>query len=141
MSKDRLKEFFKKIHDSKNNIPLYLSILIRPGKNILDFKIKKEGSNILRIIAHDEKQKGWFLHSYHIPIKNLGLTEDAKNKEILTYLSEPYKITGNKATKDLVDDILRKYIEILPEKKKHYFVTKRFKKKKEIQMGMKMKGF
>ncbi|MHA1661213.1 MAG: hypothetical protein ACTSUT_19105 [Promethearchaeota archaeon] len=141
MSKDRLKEFFKKIHDSKNSIPLYISIIIRPGKNILDFKIKKEGSNILRIIAHDEKQKGWFLHSYHIPINNLGLNEGAKNKEILTYLSEPYKITGNKATKDLVEDLLRKYIEILPEKKKHYFVTQRFKKKKEIQMGMKMKGF
>jgi polyhydroxyalkanoate synthesis regulator phasin len=58
----------------------------------------------------------------------------------LDYLTNPGKIP-QKETKDYVEDILRKYIEILPEKKKHYFKTKRFKKKKEIQTGMKLKGF
>ena len=137
---EKLKEFLKKIHDSKNQIPDYISIIVRPGKKILGIKIKKETNNILRLIAHDEKVTGWFIHSFHIPLKNLGLNSDSKDKEILDYLTNPSKIP-QKETREYVEDILRKYIEILPEKKKHYFKTKRFKKKKEIQTGMKLKGF
>ncbi|MFX1366205.1 MAG: hypothetical protein ACFFCE_05280 [Promethearchaeota archaeon] len=140
MSK-RLEEFYKKIHDPKNKIPEYISIIIRPGKRLLDFKIKKEEVNILKIIAHDEKSSGWFQHSVHIPLKNLGLSYDAKNKEILKYLSEPNNITSNKYTKEYIEDILRKYVEILPEKKKHFFKTERFKKKKEFRTGAQLKGF
>ncbi|MBY9017493.1 MAG: hypothetical protein KGD66_01565 [Candidatus Lokiarchaeota archaeon] len=137
---DKLKEFFKKIHSSKNDIPLYATIIVRPGKKILDFKIKKEAANILRVIAHDEKIVGWFIHSFHIPIKNLGLSPDSKDQEILHNLTNPNKIP-NKPTKDFVEDILRKYIDILPEKGRHYFKTQRFKKKKEMQTGVKLKGF
>jgi hypothetical protein len=137
---DKLKEFFKKIHDPKNNIPIYATIIVRPGKNLIDFKIKKEEVNILKIIAHDEKSTGWFTHSFHIPIKNLGLSDDSKNKDILAYLSNPNQIS-NKATKAFVEDVLRKYIDILPEKKKHFFKTQRYKKKKEMQTGVKLKGF
>jgi len=137
---EKLKEFLKKIHDSKNNLPLYITIIVRPGKNIIDFKIKKEEANILRVIAHDQKVTGWFVHSFHIPIKNLGLSLDSKDKELLAHLNEPNKIP-NKATKEFVEDILRKYVDILPEKKKHYFKTERFKKKKEFQTGVKLKGF
>ncbi|TKJ25380.1 MAG: hypothetical protein CEE42_07875 [Promethearchaeota archaeon Loki_b31] len=142
---DKLKEFLKKIHDPKNNLPIYATIIVRPGKNILDFKIKKEEVNILKIIAHEEKKKkekstGWFTHSFHIPIKNLGLSADSKNKDILANLSNPNQIS-NKPTKAYVEDILRKYIDILPEKKKHYFKTQRYKKKKEMQTGVKLKGF
>ncbi len=140
MSK-RLQEFYKKIHDPKNKIPEYASIIIRPGKKLLDFKIKKEEDNILKIIAHEEKSSGWFQHSVHIPLKNLGLSYDAKNKEILEYLSEPSKITSSKQTKDFVEDIIRKYLDILPEKKKHFFKTERFKKKKEFKTGAQLKGF
>jgi hypothetical protein len=130
----------KKIHDPKNNIPIYATIIVRPGKNLIDFKIKKEEVNILKIIAHDEKSTGWFTHSFHIPIKNLGLSDDSKNKDILAYLSNPNQIS-NKATKAFVEDVLRKYIDILPEKKKHFFKTQRYKKKKEMQTGVKLKGF
>ena len=139
----RLKEFFKKIHDSKNNIPIYATIMIRPGKNIMDFKIKKEESNILKIIAHESDRKGWFLHSYHIPIVNLGLPGDSNtsNKEILSILNNPREITRDKATRDLMEEILRKYIEVLSERKKHHFKTKRFKKKKEFKTGTQLKGF
>jgi len=138
---DRLKEFFKKIHNPKNSIPEYLTIVIRPGKNIMDFKIKKEKSILLKIIAHQEDRKGWFLHSYHIPIENLGLHDDAKNKEILPYLNEPRMITSDKATKDLLEEILRKFIEVLSERKNHFFRTERFKKKKEMRVGTQLKGF
>ena len=137
----RLKEFLKKIHDSKNNIPIYATIMVRPGKNILDFKIKKEDSNILKIIAHESDRKGWFLHSYHIPIINLGLSDDCSNKEILAILNNPSEITRDKATRDVMEEILRKYIEVLSERKKHYFKTKRFKKKKEFKTGTQLKGF
>ena len=137
---DKLDEFLKKIHDSKNNLPLYITIIVRPGKKLIDFKIKKEEENILRVIAHEEKTTGYFIHSFHIPIKNLGLSPDSKDKEILANLSNPIKIP-NKATKAFVEDILRKYINILPEKKKHYFKTERYKKKKEYQTGVKLKGF
>ena len=137
---DQLKEFLKKIHDSKNNLPAYLTIIVRPGKKLVEIKIKKEVVNILRVIAHEEKSKGYFVHSFHIPLKNIGLTTDAKDKEILAILSNPIKIP-NKATKAFVEDILRKYIDILPEKKRHYFKTKRYKKKKEFQTGVKLKGF
>ncbi|MHA1105633.1 MAG: hypothetical protein ACTSPN_07900 [Promethearchaeota archaeon] len=137
---DRLKEFYKKLHSSKNDIPLYATIIVRPGKKILDFKIKKEAANILRVIAHDEKKVGWFVHSFHIPIKNLGLSPDSKDQEILHNLTNPYKIP-NKPTKDFVEGILRKYIDILPEKGRNYFKTQRYKKKKEMQTGVKLKGF
>jgi len=137
---EKLKEFLKKIHDSKNEIPDYVTIIVRPGKKILEIKIKKEVVNILKVIAHEEKTKGFFVHSFHIPLKNIGLTSDAKDKEILATLSNPNKIP-NKATKAFVEDILRKYIDILPEKKRHYFKTKRYKKKKEFQTGVKLKGF
>jgi hypothetical protein len=138
---DKLKEFYKKVHDPKNDkIPIYASIIVRPGKKLADFKIKREEENILRVIAHEEKGKGWFIHSFHIPLKNLGLSDDAKDKEILSYLSDPNKIP-NKVTKSFVEDILRKYIAILPEKKRYFFKTERFKKKKEFQTGVKLKGF
>jgi len=137
---ERLKEFYKKIHNPKNNIPIYATILVRSARKLLDFKIRKEPESILRVIAHDEKKTGWFTHSFHIPIKNLGLSPDSKDKEILAHLSDPSKIP-NKATKEFVEDILRKYINILPEKKRNYFKTERFKKKKEFQTGVKLKGF
>lgn len=138
---DRLKEFLKKIHNEKNKIPEYATIIIRPGKNIMDFKIKKEKSNILKVIVHDDKQKGWFLHSYHIPIKNLGLSPDAKNKEILPYLNEPRRILSDKSTKELMEEIIRKFVEVISERKNHYFRTERFKKKKDYKIGMQLKGF
>lgn len=137
---NKLDDLLKKLHDPKNKLPLYITIIVRPGKKVLDFKIKKEEANILRIIAHEEKTTGYFIHSFHIPIKNLGLSPDSKDKEILSFLSNPIKIP-NKATKAFVEDILRKYINILPEKKKHYFKTERYKKKKEFQTGVKLKGF
>ena len=138
---EKLKEFYKKIHNSKNDIPEYASIIVRPGKKLLDIKIKKEDSNILKIIGHEEQRKGYFLHSVHIPLKNLGLTADAKNKEIIPYFDDPRKITRDKATREFVEDIIRKYINILPDKKKHFFKTERFKKKKDLQTGVKLKGF
>lgn len=137
---EKLKEFYKKIHNSKNNIPIYATILVRSARKLLDIKIRKEPENILRVIAHDEKKTGWFIHSFHIPIKNLGLSPDSKDKEILAHLSNPSKVP-NKATREFVEDILRKYINILPEKKRYYFKTERFKKKKEFQTGVKLKGF
>ncbi len=136
----KLDEFLKKIHDSKSKIPEYASIIIKPGKKVVDVKIKKETENILKVIVHEEKKTGWFLHSVHIPLKNLGLTYGSKDKEILEYLSEPNKIR-NKPTKDYVEKILRKYIDILPEKKKHFFKTERFRKKKEFKTGAQLKGF
>lgn len=137
---ERLKEFYKKIHNPKNDIPIYATILVRSARKLLDIKIRKEPENIFRVIAHDEKKTGWFIHSFHIPIKNLGLSPDSKDKEILAHLSNPSKVP-NKTTKEFVEDILRKYINILPEKKRYYFKTERFKKKKEFQTGVKLKGF
>lgn len=137
---NKLDDLLKKLHDPKNKLPLYITIIVRPGKKVLDFKIKKEEANILRVIAHEEKTTGYFIHSFHIPIKNLGLSPDSKDKEILSFLSNPFKIP-NKTTKTFVEDILRKYINILPEKKKHFFKTERYKKKKEFQTGVKLKGF
>ena len=119
MSSKRLENFLNKIHNKKNKIPEYATIIIRPGKKLLDFKIKKEEANILKVIAHDQKSSGWFLHSVHIPLKNLGLSYESKDKEILDYLSQPNRITSSKPTKQYIEDLLRKYVDILPEKKKH----------------------
>ena len=141
MSEKRLNEFLKKIHNPKNKIPEYATIIIRPGKKLLDFKIKKEEDNILKVIAHDKKSSGWFLHSVHIPLKNLGLSYESKDKEILNYLSQPNIITSSKPTKQYIEDLLRKYLDILPEKKKHFFKTERFKKKKDFKSGAQLKGF
>ncbi|MFX0104120.1 MAG: hypothetical protein ACFE75_01360 [Candidatus Hodarchaeota archaeon] len=141
MSTKRLDEFYNKIHNKKNKIPEYVTIIIRPGKKLIDFKIKKEEANILKVLAHDQKSSGWFLHSVHIPLKNLGLSYESKDKEILEYLSEPSKITSSKPTRQYVEELLRKYVDILPEKKKHFFKTERFKKKKEFKTGTQLKGF
>jgi hypothetical protein len=138
---EQLKEFLDKIHNKKNDIPEYASIIVRPGKKLLDIKIKKEESNILKIIGHEESRKGYFLHSFHIPLKNLGVSPDAKNKEIIPYFDDPRTITRDKATREFVEEIIRKYISILPDKKKHFFKTERFKKKKDMQTGVKLKGF
>jgi hypothetical protein len=131
-------EFYFLSHEFFYKIPLIYQSF--PIKKLVDIKIKKEEDNILRIIAHEEKGKGWFVHSFHIPIKNLGLSDDAKDKEILSVLTDPSKIPY-KTTKTVIEDILRKYIEILPEKKRYYFKTERFKKKKDFQTGVKLKGF
>ena len=141
MSAKKLDDFLKKIHNKKNKIPEYATIIVRPGKKLLDIKIKKENANILKVIAHEEKFSGWFLHSVHIPLKNLGLSYNSKDKEILDILSEPNRITGSKPTKEYIEDILRKYVDILPEKKKHFFKTERYKKKKEYRTGAQLKGF
>ena len=138
---EQLKIFFKKIHNRKNKIPLYISIIIRPGKKLTGIKVKKEVANILKVIAHEEKQTGWFVHSIHIPLKNLGLEIGSKDKEILEYLIDPYKITSSKPTKAFLEVVLRKYEGILPEKKKHFFKTERFRKKKEFKVGAQLKGF
>lgn len=140
---EKYEELLDKIHDKKGKIPMYLTITIRTGKkkDLLDIKIKKEKSNILKIMAHEAEHKGWYLHSYHIPVKNLGLPEDAKNKEILPYLNEPYRIMADKYTKELVEELLQKYIEIHAERKKHFFRTERFKVKKDFSIGAKKKGF
>ena len=136
----KLDEFFKKIHDPKSQIPEYISIIIKPGKRVLEIKIKKETENILKVIAHEENKTGWFLHSVHVPLKNIGLSYNSKDKEILEYLSDPNRIK-NKPTKEYIENILRKYLEILPEKKKHFFKTERYKKKKEFKTGAQLKGF
>jgi hypothetical protein len=141
MGNKRLSQFLKKIHNKKNKIPEYATIIIKRGKKLIDFKIKKEEANILKVMAHDQKTSGWFLHSVHIPLKNLGLSYGSKDKEILQYLSQPSKITSSKPTKEYVENLLRKYVEILPEKKKHFFKTERFKKKKEFKTGTQLKGF
>lgn len=137
---EKLKEFLKKIHSPKNNIPEYASIIVKPGKKVIDIKIKKEVGNILKVIAHEEKKSGWFTHSIHIPLKNLGLSYESKDKEILDLLSQPHKI-ANKPTRERLEHVLRKFIDILPEKKRHYFRTERFKKKKEYRTGAQLKGF
>jgi len=137
---EKLKKVLKKIHDPKNEIPMYATIIVRPGKKLMDIKIKNEGANILKIIAHEEKKTGWFTHSFHVPLPNLGLSPDVKDKEILSYFTNPSKIK-HKPTREFVEDVIRKYIEILPNKGKHTFKTERYKKKKELQTGTKLKAF
>ncbi len=138
---EKIKEFYKKIHSSKNEIPEYATIIIREARKLIDIKIKKDKSNILKIMAHDAKTPGWYLHSVHVPLKNLGLKEDAKNKDILAFFDDPRTITRDSFTKEFVEELLRKYISIIPSKKNHFFTTKRYKKKKEMKTGVQLKGF
>ncbi|MBY8981543.1 MAG: hypothetical protein KGD57_01220 [Candidatus Lokiarchaeota archaeon] len=140
---EKYKVFLKKIHNhKKNKIPEYLTITIRPGKKkkLIDIKIRKEESNILKVMGHESDVKGWFLSSVHIPLKNLGLSDDTKNKEILPYLNDPDKIMSDKYTKNYLIDLLKKYIEILAESKNHFFKTERFKVKKQFSTGAKVKS-
>jgi hypothetical protein len=138
---DKIKEFLNKISDTKNELPYYVNILVRPGKKVYDFKIKKLSSKILKLTAHEE-QRGWFTRSYHIPIENLGLTLDAKKKEVLRLLNDPKQVFDRDTT-EVLEEILRKYEEILPGSGigKFNFKTSRFKKRKEWKMGVQKKGF
>lgn len=141
MSEDKLKEFLSKITNPKNDLPYYLNILIKTGKKLYDFKIKKLPSNILKLTAHDEKG-GWFVRSYHIPLDNLVLTLDSKKKEVLRLLNEPKQVF-NRDTREVLEEILRRYEEIFQGSGigKFNFKTSRFKKKKEWKMGVQKKGF
>ncbi len=140
---EKYKEFLDKIHDKKNEIPEYISIVIQEGKkkDIIDVKIRKLESNILKIMVHEQEKKGWYVHSYHIPLKNLGLEDDAKNKEILPYLNYPAKIMSDKKTRSTVKELIDKYVEVIAERKKHFFHTVRYKVKKDMSGGRKMKAF
>lgn len=141
MSEDKLKEFLSKITNAKNELPYYLNILVKPGKKLFDFKIKRLPSNILKLTAHEDKS-GWFVRSYHIPLDNLALTLDSKKKEVLRLLNEPKKVF-NRDTREVLEEILRRYEEILQGSGtgKFNFKTSRFKKKKEFKMGVQKKGF
>lgn len=141
MSEDNLKEFLGKITNPKNDLPYYLNILIKPGKKVLDFKIKKLSSKILKINAHEEK-KGWFVRSYHIPIDNLGITLDTKKKEVLRLMNDPRQVS-NRDTRDIMEEILRKYEDIHQGSGtgKFNFKTSRFKKKKDWKRGLQKKEF
>jgi len=138
---EKLKDFLGKITDPKNDLPYYLNILVKPGKKVLDFKIKKLSSKILKINAHEEK-KGWFVRSYHIPMENLNLSLDAKKKEVLRLLNEPKQVS-NRDTRDVLEEVLRKYEEIHQGSGvgKFNFKTSRFKKKKDWKMNVQKKGF
>ncbi len=140
---EKYKEFLKKIHNNKkSNIPEYITITIRIGKkkDLVDIKIRKEDSNILKVMGHEAQGKGWFLSSVHIPLKNLGLPENAKNKEILPYLTDPEKIMSDKPTKNYIIELLKKYLEIQAESKNHFFKTERFKVKKQFSTAGKVKS-
>lgn len=140
---DKYEEFVDRIHDKKNEIPEYISIIIREGKKkeIIDVKIRKLESKVIKILVHEQEKKGWYAHSYHIPLKNLGLPEDAKNKQILPYLNHPAKIMSDKATQGIVKELIEKYVEVISERKKHFFHTARYKVKKDYSGGRKMKAF
>jgi hypothetical protein len=141
LSDDKLKEFLSKITDAKNELPYYLNILVKSGKKVLDYKIKKLPSKILKVTAHEEGG-GWFVRSYHIPIDNLNISLDTKKKEVLRMLNDPRQIF-DKDTKEVLDEITRKYEEILQGSGtgKFNFKTSRFKKKKDWKMGVQKKGF
>ena len=106
----------------------------------MDIKIRKEDSNILKVMGHEAEGKGWFLSSVHIPLKNLGLSDNAKNKNILPYLNNPEKIMSDKFTKNYLTELLKKYLEILAESKNHYFRTERYKVKKQFSTTGKVKS-
>ena len=38
---EKIKEFLKKVHDSKNNLPIYATIIVRPGKKVVDITLLK----------------------------------------------------------------------------------------------------
>ena len=138
---DKLKEFMVKITDPKNEIPYYLNILVKSGKKLFDIKIKKLSSNILKLTGHEEKG-GWFVRSYHIPLDNLGLTLNSKKKEVLRLLNDPKQVF-NRDTREVLEEILRRYEEILQGSGigKFNFKTSRFRKKKDWKMGVQKKGF
>ena len=88
-------------------------------------------------------------NGFEIPVLGIGTygmggdkdsADYSKDKDILSQLVNPIRIP-NKETRSFVEDILHKYIDILPDKGSQFFKTQRFKKKKEIQTGVKLKGF
>ncbi|MBY9005498.1 MAG: hypothetical protein KGD63_01945 [Candidatus Lokiarchaeota archaeon] len=140
---EKYKEFLKKIHNNKkSDIPEYITITIRLGKKkkLIDIKIRKEDSNILKVMGHEAEAKGWFLSSVHIPLKNLGLSNKTKNKEILQYLNNPEKIMSDKYTKNYLVELLKKYLDIQADSKNHFFRTERYKVKKQYSTGGKVKS-
>ncbi len=144
MSEDpskKLKDLLSKITDEKSALPYYLNILVKSGKKVLDYRIKKLPSKILKLTGHSDGG-GWFVRSYHIPIDNINVTLDAKKKEVQEILNNPKRVS-DKDTREILDEILRKYEDIQPGSGtgKFNFKTSRFKKRKDYKMGAQKKGF
>lgn len=120
-----------KIKKKDNETEIYLIIYIHEPKQMSETKsnILSKSSGILRVRGFLKKDKAWTTLSYMIPIKNLGLEEEADKKEILKKLLDPYTII-NKDTKSLLIKLLDQYGPIKEKGRERLeFKTERFKKK------------
>ncbi|MFX1293484.1 MAG: hypothetical protein ACFFD2_01305 [Promethearchaeota archaeon] len=109
----------------------YIMIYIHDPKQMSKTKdnILSKSSGILRVRGFLKKEKKWTTLSYMIPIKNLGLEENADKKEIYDKLLNPYSII-NKDTKGLLQKLLDQYGPIKGKGRNRLeYKTERFKKK------------
>jgi hypothetical protein len=114
--------------------PVYIFIKVREAKDVADLMIKDSENGIIELRVHstNDKYPKRYTHGYLIDVKNLRLNyKDIKSKEqILDFLLNPNKIVHS-ATKQIISKLDKDFGGIIPDGKKLFFKTERFKKKKD----------
>ena len=129
--------------DEKGVKPVYITIFIHEDKPIKEATSNViSNSGIIRVRGFlkkdtkdkEKKEKTLTTLSYKIPIKSLGLEENADKKTILDRLLNPVTIL-NKDTKSVLMKLLDQYGDIKEKGRDRLeYKTERFKKKWKMKV-------
>ncbi|WP_371802137.1 hypothetical protein [Candidatus Lokiarchaeum ossiferum] len=132
-AEQQLKKYVKARTKGKEE-PICVFIKIREAKDVVDLKIKDTENGIveLRVSSTNEHYPKWYTHGYLIDLKNLRLNyKEIKNSlEVQDVLLNPAKLV-HAATKQLLTKLDKDYGGILPDGKKLFWKTEKFKKSKD----------
>ncbi|MHA1584907.1 MAG: hypothetical protein ACTSVU_07860 [Promethearchaeota archaeon] len=129
-----------KIRTKGKEEPVCVFVKIREAKDIVDVRIKTEdGITTLRVHSTNEHLPKWYLHGYLIDLKNLRLNykDVKKSSQVQEVLLNPSKVV-HPATKKLLVSFERDFGGVIPDGKKLFWKTQKFKKYKD-PFKMKMK--
>ncbi len=120
----------KKVKEEDLN---FITIRIRNEKKMIglkqyDFDPKL---GVKQIRGKMDKDTGYVIQSFQVPLEYLGLNVDSDNKDILEILNNPEKITYKKLS-GFIRKIIDTYEDIKDERGKFQYKTKRNKRKRKI---------
>lgn len=114
--------------------PICVFIKIREAKEITDLKIKDSGNGLIELRVHtqNEHYPKAYTHGYLIDLKNLRLNyKEIKNSlQVQEVLLNPARLVHS-ATKQLLTKLDKDFGGILPDGKKLFWKTEKFKKSKD----------
>ncbi len=123
-----------KVRTKGKEEPICVFIKIREAKDVVDLKIKDTENGIVELRVHstNEHYPKWYTHAYLLDLKNLRLKyKEIKNaRQVQDVLINPGRIV-HPATKQLLTKLDKDYGGIIPDGKKLFWKTEKFKKSKD----------